>query len=249
MPLILSLETATRAGSVAISHGEVVLTSHAGDALVSHSTHLLDQVRRALDESGVTLQEIDLFAVATGPGSFTGLRIGLATMKSFAATLGRRCVGIPTLDAIAHAAGQSRCTVAALPAGRGELYAQRLSVSNAGELHALDTRRHLAPQTLLDDVAAIRELRWAGEGALAIADLIRARALAEGFEFFEAELGSSISGDEDRWILARNSQALAVSVAQLALEQFRAGNETLSDRLDAIYVRASDAELMNDAKN
>src|SRR5689334_7391909 len=93
-PLILSIETATRAGSLAITRGESVLVVRQGDASISHSTNLLEQISDALLEAGHLLREVDVLAVASGPGSFTGLRIGLATVKSFAATLGKPCLGI-----------------------------------------------------------------------------------------------------------------------------------------------------------
>ena len=88
MPFVLSLETATRAGSLAITRGQELLASRTGDAQVSHSTNLLDQIKSALDEAGLKLSEIDYFAVATGPGSFTGLRIGLATDEQVEITSG-----------------------------------------------------------------------------------------------------------------------------------------------------------------
>src|ERR687884_2380176 len=145
-PLILSLETATRAGSISVSRGESLLAFRSGDAQASHSTHLLIHIKSVLDEAGVTLQDIDLFAVAAGPGSFTGLKIGLATAKSFAATLDRPCVGIPTLHAVAYGAGKSCCTIAMLPAGRGEVYAQCLKVCEAGDVQALERPSHITPR-------------------------------------------------------------------------------------------------------
>src|SRR5207248_821889 len=127
-PLILALETATRSGGVAVTRGEQVLAARAGDATVSHSMNLIEMIEEALREAGVKLSEVDLFAVAEGPGSFTGLRIGLATVKAFAAHLNRRVAGVSTLAAIAHASGADGEIVSLLPAGRGEVFAQRFSV-------------------------------------------------------------------------------------------------------------------------
>lgn len=242
-PLILSLETATRAGSIAITRGEALLSSRAGDAQVSQSTHLLKQLRGALDEAEISLSEIDLFAVATGPGSFTGLRIGLATVKSFAATLVRPCIGIQTLHAVAHGAGESRCTVALLPAGRGEVYAQRLVVSSTGAVEPVDALTHQAPKSLLDKLATLRNLKWAGEGAHIFADAIKARALSEGIAFQTANSQAMEGKDGEQWTLAGSSNVLAVSVAKLALGHARSGDTSLPQDIQAIYVRPSDAEL------
>ena len=104
-PIILSLETATLGGSVFLGRGSVQLAMRNGDPQVSQSASLLSDINESLEEAGVSLQEVDLFACASGPGSFTGLRIGIATLKALAASLKRPCVGIPTLQAVAHAAG------------------------------------------------------------------------------------------------------------------------------------------------
>jgi tRNA threonylcarbamoyladenosine biosynthesis protein TsaB len=243
MSLILSLETATRAGSIALTRDEVLLSAREGEAQDSQSIHLLEQIEGALDDAGVALQEIDLFAVATGPGSFTGLRIGLATVKSFATTLARPCIGIPTLHAVAHSAGASNCTVALLPAGRGELFAQRLAVSGAGAVKPLDAPTHQTPQSLLDRLAALRSLKWAGAGADIFAEAIKARALSEGIVFQAVHDRGATSSDEERWTLVGSSNPLAVSIGELALGHARSGDLSLPQDLQAIYVRPSDAEL------
>src|ERR1043166_8042437 len=102
-PLILAVETATLAGSIAIMRGGEVVGTSNGDPAVSHSNTLLADLDRLLSETRIKLPHIDLFAVAAGPGSFTGLRIGIATVKALAATLDRPCAAIPTLQAIALA--------------------------------------------------------------------------------------------------------------------------------------------------
>src|SRR5437016_5910882 len=170
-PLILAIETATRAGSVALSRGTEILSSAEGNAAESHSLSLLETVENILQQVGVELSDIDLFAAACGPGSFTGLRIGLATTKAFAVCTGRKCVGISTLAAIAHAAGESEKTVALLPAGRGELFAQLFAVSAAG-VQPLDSPAHLAPVAVIRRYSELTRVIWAGEGAHLYADAL-----------------------------------------------------------------------------
>ena len=80
LPLILSLETATRLGSVCLARGETVLCAAPLETQSSHSAHLLNTIQQALTNAHCALDEIDLFAAASGPGSFTGVRIGLATL-------------------------------------------------------------------------------------------------------------------------------------------------------------------------
>jgi tRNA threonylcarbamoyladenosine biosynthesis protein TsaB len=243
-PLILSIETATRAGSVALTRGDQLLATRAGDANVSHSSHLLRYVSEALAEGGVTLREIELFAAAIGPGSFTGLRIGLATVKSFAATLNRSCVGVPSLHAVARAAGEADRTLATLPAGRGEVYAQLVKVDRSGDVHPLENPAHLTPQRLLEKVRTMRPLKWTGDGALAHEEAIRALALSEGIPFSrDDESGVAERDSAQGWTLTRPPEILAADVAWLALMRARAALVVSPDQLHAIYVRPSDAEL------
>src|SRR5882672_9645855 len=115
LPLILSLETATLGGSIFLGRGNEPLAARTGSPEVSQSASLLNDINDTLVEAGVTLREVKLFACASGPGSFTGLRIGIATLKALAASLHQPCAGIPTLQAVAHAAGPSSATVALLP--------------------------------------------------------------------------------------------------------------------------------------
>ena len=243
-PLILSIETATRAGSIAISSGETLLAMLAGDSSISQSSRLLHHVRDALEEAGVTLDDIDIFAASVGPGSFTGLRIGLATVKSFAATLGCPCVGVPTLYAVAHAAGESKRTLALLPAGRGEVFAQLLAVEQSGVVHPLDAPIHITPRKLLEKVRSETNLNWAGEGAHLQVEAIKAQALVEGILFRdESQNADNEPNDKQQWSLAQSQEVLAIDIGKLALLSFRFGEVVPPERLQAIYVRPSDAEL------
>jgi tRNA threonylcarbamoyladenosine biosynthesis protein TsaB len=242
-PLILSIETATRAGSLAVSRGRTLLSTRRGDATRSHSTDLLELIRGALDEAACSIQDVELFAVALGPGSFTGLRIGVATVKSLASTLERSAVGVPTLHAIALATGAvgSR-VVALLPAGRGELFAQSFKVETAFAVLPLDEPTHVAPKALLEKFRRLRSVRWAGEGAEAQLEKIRAVALEEGIPFIEESDGKEDAANEG-WALAASPENLAKYVGLLALYKQEQGETSAPEELQAIYVRPSDAEL------
>ena len=221
-PLIISVETATLSGSVALSRGEGIVAAFAGDSGVSHSNTLLHDIDKILNEAQVDLSGVDLFAVATGPGSFTGLRIGIATVKALAATLGRPCAGIPTLQAVALAAGRSPHSVALLPAGRGEVFAQLFSVTQDGFVTALDEATHISPQRLIEKYGSLASVLWCGDGAIANQALIEREA---------------------RGRIAPQISVLAKQIASLALARFREQQLEQPDALQAIYVRPSDAEL------
>lgn len=241
-PLILSIETATRAGSVAVSRGRALLSSRTGDATRSHSTDLLESIREALAEAGYSLRDVELFAVALGPGSFTGLRIGVATAKGLASTLERKAVGVPTLNALALAAGRSERVAALLPAGRGELFAQSFRVEEPFKVMPLDEPVHVAPAILLEKYRGLRPIRWIGEGAFAQRDKIRAVAEEEGISFIEKNI-EDVKGLKDVWELAGLPENLAAYVGMLAFEKQKSHETSEPEELRAIYVRPSDAEL------
>jgi tRNA threonylcarbamoyladenosine biosynthesis protein TsaB len=225
-PIILSLDTASMGGSVWLGKGTTELVSVIGDDKVSQSASLLNDVNKSLQRAQLKLDDVEVLACASGPGSFTGLRIGIATVKALAASLERPCFGVSTLNAVARAAGASARTVALLPAGRGEVFAQMFSVSDDLLPTALDSASHLTPQKLIERYGSFSELKWAGSGAQSQRDLIERQAPPSG-----------------GWTFAPWEPNLARHVAALALELFRAGEIQSPHSLRAIYVRPSDAEL------
>jgi tRNA threonylcarbamoyladenosine biosynthesis protein TsaB len=121
---LLAVETAGAPTGVAVLEGERVLAELEGEAGASHAAALLPAVERALAEARLGLDAIEAFALAIGPGSFTGLRIGLATLKAFALGTGKLLAPVPTLAALAWPLRAPGVTVVAcLDARRGELYA------------------------------------------------------------------------------------------------------------------------------
>ena len=237
-PLILAIETSTRAGSVSLARGAEILGAVLGDGASSHSTDLIENIERVLRQGNAKLADLGLFAVTVGPGSFTGLRIGLATAKAFAVCVDKPCVAVSTLAAIAHAAGDSQRTVSILPAGRGEVYAQAFSV-RAGIVSALDDASHIKPGELLGKYGSAPTIRWAGEGAQQHLAILRQGEAGNWISPGEGEPAGAQAG----WSVAPQSEHLANSVAALALTDYRAGKATVASELRANYVRASDVEI------
>ena len=189
-PLTLALDTATERRSVALVRGEEVLAARSADLREGGAASVLAEIDEVLRAAAVSVGEVELFAAASGPGSFTGLRAGIATLKALSVTLGRPAVGVPTLHAIAYAARPARLLAALVPAGRGEVFAQFLSVGAGGEARELSTPAHLSPARLFERAAEFGGgMKWAGGGAHKHAELIREAARELGFEF--AELSES----------------------------------------------------------
>lgn len=238
-PLILSLETATRAGSLALARGGRVIASRAGDPAVSHSTNLLGDVDALLKETGCGLGEVELFAAASGPGSFTGLRIGLATVKALAATLERKCAGVPTLEAVAFGAGPSSLTLALLPAGRGEVFAQLFSVEANGVVHTLCAPAHLPPRQLFESVRHERKLKWAGEGALLLASEIKAAASDNDLGFVGNDLG--FVGEVE---LLQDERATGQRFINSSEKNLEATSDAVSNDLNDVWILKRPCALM-----
>jgi tRNA threonylcarbamoyladenosine biosynthesis protein TsaB len=99
---VLSLDTTTCAGSVALVEDHRILAERRGDPLRTHAGRLPRDVLSLLDEHGLSPSDVDLFAVASGPGSFTGMRVGIATMQGLAFVQGRRIAAVSALEAIAQ---------------------------------------------------------------------------------------------------------------------------------------------------
>jgi tRNA threonylcarbamoyladenosine biosynthesis protein TsaB len=98
---VLAVETSTPAGGAALLDGELVVGEYALDVSATHSERLMGAIDRLLTDAGWTVRDLEGLAVAVGPGSFTGLRIGLSTVKGLALALAIPIAAVPTLDALA----------------------------------------------------------------------------------------------------------------------------------------------------
>ncbi len=240
--LTLAVDTSTERRSVALLRGARVLAEAEGGLREGGSANLLADVDRALASASVGLREVGLFAAAVGPGSFTGLRSGLATVKGLAMTTGRPAVGVQTLHAVAYGARPARRAVALIPAGRGEVFAQQLSVTADGRVEELEAPEHVPPALLVERMRGSGGgVKWVGGGALKYFELIKQGAAAAGLGLAQAAAGED--APEDCWAVSGGQAALARGVAALAREKYAAGGEWGAGSLGAVYVRPSDAEL------
>jgi tRNA threonylcarbamoyladenosine biosynthesis protein TsaB len=241
--LTLSADTATDTRSVAVMRGARLIALRVSDLRGTGAANALGEIDRTLTEASVELGEIDLFAVATGPGSFTGLRSGLATMKGLATVLNKPVVGVPTLHAVALAAGPSSRVAALIPAGRGEVFAQVLNVTREGEIEEYEKPAHVQPARFVESVVRMGVgVKWAGSGAQKFLETIREKARASGRRLVEA-CEAAEESTEDVWVLAPQSESLAFEIGLLAQAKFEKGARGSADELRALYVRPSDAEI------
>ncbi|HEY7923500.1 MAG TPA: tRNA (adenosine(37)-N6)-threonylcarbamoyltransferase complex dimerization subunit type 1 TsaB [Vicinamibacteria bacterium] len=120
---VLAVDTTSPRASVALSGASGILGEGRSVSEAGHSRWVLPAIEALLRDQGLEAGALDLFAVTTGPGSFTGLRVGLGTVQGLALASRKPCLGVPTLDVLAHAAAGAAATLVALmDAFRGEVF-------------------------------------------------------------------------------------------------------------------------------
>ncbi len=227
---ILAIETSTMLGGIAIADDSRGLIAEARlNVKTTHSERLMTVVGQVVEQSGLQLAEIDIFAVASGPGSFTGLRIGLSTVKGLAYATGRPIVTVPTLEAFAWNLAWCRYPVCVmLDARRGEVYTALYRWEGQTFLREIG-EASVNPAELLGRLEGT--ILFAGEGALVYRELII------------SALGSrAVFAPPDKMVPS------PANVAMLGLARAAAG--TLTDPFGArpLYIRKAEAEVKLDEK-
>jgi tRNA threonylcarbamoyladenosine biosynthesis protein TsaB len=232
--LILALDTTTRGGSVAVLDDDRVLAIVRGDASRTHGERLPAEIARGLDEAGVSRERVDLLAVATGPGAFTGLRIGLAAMQGLAMTLNKPVVGVSALDALAEQAAQDKVDLILpwMDAQRGDVFATVIERSSRAVLEVPTAANPgLLLTSWLPHLSA-RAATFIGDAALRDAEVIARHA----------------SGKNAKWDV-RAPEPLAPQIARLAISKARNGDAGAPHALEPIYVRRPDAEIERERRS
>lgn len=239
-PLTLAVDTTSARRSVALAKGNRLLGVIGVDAGPTHSWNLHDEVDLLLDKCQSTLSEIDVLGVTTGPGSFTGLRVGVAAVKGFAHALDKPVVGVTSLEAWARRAGVSGRVCACIDAQRGELYAQVFDVDGVGAVRPVTDPRLIPPQEVCAWLSDQSDLLFAGDGVGISRAEWEAWARQCGREIrFVSVPPTPVRG----WMAIEIIEFLAPAVAWLAERRLREGHVQTAVTLDALYVRASDAEM------
>lgn len=164
--LILALDTSGKIASCAIAKDGAVVAEKLVLSELSHSKTLLPMCEEMLRENGFELSDFDLFAVTSGPGSFTGLRIGIAAVKGFAFAKDTPCVGVPTTLSAAFASRILNGTVcSAIRARENEYYAAFFKVKN-GEISRLSEDEVISGDELIAKAETFgQEIYLCGEGS------------------------------------------------------------------------------------
>ncbi|HZS08463.1 MAG TPA: tRNA (adenosine(37)-N6)-threonylcarbamoyltransferase complex dimerization subunit type 1 TsaB [Blastocatellia bacterium] len=230
-PLVLGVDTSSPVATLAVARGAQILsviTDHSGRP---HSQTLFQNLEQLLLGARLKLSEVDAFAIATGPGSFTGLRVGMAAVKGLAHTLARPAIGVTTIDAWALAAAARGKVVVMIDAARGEVFCGLREVQNDGAVISLTGREQdfcAPPEAALSRLEALPggdPPVFIGSGVARYRDLI---------EDTIKRWGRKSTG------LLTDQPALAPFIARYAGHLLTAGN---APPVQAYYIRPADAKL------
>ncbi len=223
--VILALDTTTRAGSCALTRGDVLVLEQKGEPERPQAARLPEDLMHLLRETGVALRDVDVFAVATGPGSFTGLRIGIAAMQGLALAGGKPLIGISALDALAATVDQPRAIVRTwIDAWRGEVYAA--AYREGREVESPVVARPVDLLREIDDPESV----FVGDGAVTYRALVLSTL------------------ERPARIAEPPAPPLAAAIARLAFEEVRAGKLSPPHLIRPVYVRRTDAELAREKR-
>lgn len=221
--LLLGIDTSGKHGSLALARGDArKFTVLEVVPLVggTFSAQLIPQIAALLAKHRLKKEDVDAIAAVSGPGSFTGLRVGLAAVKALAEVLGKPIAAVSLLEAVAVDSGQEGKVVAALDAGRSEVFAAEFEVKG-GEAE-------LCHECLftLEEFADV--LRTSGRHAVtpdeSVVGALKERGVAEAVGVV--------------------SRPRSDAIARLGLRKILAGRTVTPGELDANYIRRSDAEIL-----
>ena len=227
--LILALDTCDERGGVALLRDDALLRSETHNSAEDYSSWLLPAVTRLLTSAGLTPRDMELYAVAAGPGSFTGVRVGLATVKAWSEVHGTSIAAVSRLEALAsHSTGSSPYVAAFMDARRNQVFA------------ALYRRGFAVPERIDDEmvIAPDKFLEWCS-----------AKAGSENIDWVSTDPRclTQAPGWPSRHslneIVQEVSALLAPRIGQIGFRLAQQDSLTDALHLNANYVRRSDAEL------
>lgn len=220
---ILGIDTSTMAGSVAL----VEKTTLRGEVNIycqlTHSKRLLPSIDFLLKYLGITLEQIDALGVAVGPGSFTGLRIGISTAKGLATARGIKICPVVTLEAMSFKVRHyNKIIYPMIDAGRGEVYAGKYRIAG-------DSIKKLVPDLVIFPERFLAEINswdavFYGDGAIRYRELIN-------------------SSSKGKVLIAQDDLFLGEAVALIAERKLMLEETVTPAQLTPYYIRPSDAEL------
>ncbi len=228
---LLAIETSTLDGGIALIDEEKLIAEHRLNVPVRHAERVMVAVDFILNQSQTTVADLDALAVSIGPGSFTGLRVGLATAKGLAMGAGLPLVLVPTLEVLASAFPHAKPLIVPMIDARQAHVYWALFDTSEGQLRRCLPDAASPPDAALESIVSCadwgtRDLLFVGDGAMKYRDMIlekmgaRACFTDKAFQF-----------------------PSAAHLAELGMARYLKGEQTPPELANPIYLRASAAEL------
>lgn len=227
-PVVLAVDTASSCSSIALTQGDVhngtLIATLSLNSKVTHSRRLLSGIDWLLKENSIKFADIAGLAVGLGPGSFTGLRIGMATMKGMATAMGKPLLGVSTLDGLALNCSGDTLVGALLDARKKEVYRRWYRQDNDGICRPVGSIEALTPESFVQEIS--KPCQLVGDGVFVCEELLQKKT------------------EELITIAPKHLHTInAASIAFLCAEQLHKGEFLDLDSAVPLYIRASDAEL------
>lgn len=240
---ILAIETTGAEASVAVINEKGEVFMEASDQKLNHLQNLMPMVDLLLQKRGMLIDDVDYIAVSEGPGSFTGIRIGVSSARALAQALGLKTISVPTLESFLYHVPEYKGVICPIfDARRSQVYGGAYQWADEGkydevvpgaayDLHELLELLEAALQGIDAEKKDIREITFFGDGIIPYKEQIM-------------DWQGSSSNNNIRVLFAEDEVKLqkASSVAKLALENYRAGKIKSLYDLKPVYMRKAEAE-------
>jgi tRNA threonylcarbamoyladenosine biosynthesis protein TsaB len=222
--LTLAFDTSSRTAAVAVLQDDTILYDSVNNTGLNHSEVLMPSIEYALRQLRIKISDIDLFACTIGPGSFTGLRIGVSTLKGLMLATGKPACGVSTLAAVALNLGTtSKLICSMIDAGRGQVYVAYFRYNDKNILQKISEEKAGNPKEIIDNTE--KNTLFVGDGVIKYADIIKN---IKSPEF-------SIASDLQHYV-----RASAVGI--LGSKKFAVNDLLDASTLVPVYLRSADAK-------
>jgi tRNA threonylcarbamoyladenosine biosynthesis protein TsaB len=223
--LTLAFDTSSKTVAVALLQDDVILYDTIINVDLNHSEVLLPAIDQACLQTRIKISKIDLFASTIGPGSFTGLRIGVSTLKGLMLATGKPAVGISSLAALAlNVSKSSKMICSVMDAGRGQVYIAYYRYNENGLLDQIGTEKTVDPREILHNQE--QEIIFVGDGAIKYADIL-----------------SNTKTKEINIVSVLHQYIRASSVGFLGREKYDRNELLNAETFVPVYLRSADAYL------
>jgi tRNA threonylcarbamoyladenosine biosynthesis protein TsaB len=227
--IILALDTCDSRGSLAVLRDAETLEAVSHEGSEDYSSWVLPSAEQALRSSGLAIRDVEMFAVAAGPGSFTGVRIGLTTVKAWSEAYGKPVASVSRLEAMASQAPSGDPYVAAFVDAHREQVYGGLYRRDGSVLRLVEAEIVAAPQDFMDWVS-----QWSAKQRVSWISMDPQKVTAQEGWRARAQAGEAVEA---------STSVLAPAIGRIGHMRALEGRLTDALALDADYVRRPDAEL------